>query len=625
MDKVKVTKHDVAVFDIECFPNYFLLAIKLVGDAPDNAITFEIHGADNKFTKIQVAEIKEILKMVKALIGFNSLSYDVPMLLRACNDGTAKELKEFSSRIIGNRFTDTHTSAAVQAFNDIVYHIDVKACSPLPFYSLKRWAGLLHCQSQQELPIDPDELLNETTAAQIKAYCINDLQVTEDLFVHLHSDIRARGVLSEAYDVNCVNLSRAAVCERIIRQITNTRGQYGINNDFNRKFRYKAPHYVEFQNRFLEQHKKAYEATQFYIKETDKREIVADSVYFKSDPIMFGGAEFNIGIGGIHTNDGIMKIDARENDYDILNFDVGAYYPSLIMNDKLGPKNHTKRHSFLSALSKLYLRRMEAKQNDDKIMNHALKVPLNSVSGKLNGKYSMLYAPDAYIQMTLTGQLLILMLSEYFVKAGAKIYSANTDSLIITFPRNLRSDIISTAEEWENNCNCHLDHDEFLAVYSRDVNSYFAIMLDGSVKRKGCFSTHGTDPAVLNSPQGQVAYDACINRALTRAPLDEYIYAEKRIEPFIFCANSTKGAKFQGTRLGKSFRFIWVSDWVKDGRDVIYRDTEQVYKIPNSSGCQPIMVIPTDRVEIDNTLGKIDRRRYVDLAKTTWESCGGNL
>ena len=58
-----------------------------------------------------------------------------------------------------------------------------------------------------------------------------------------------------------------------------------------------------------------------------------------------------------------------------------------------------------------------------------LKIVLNSVFGQFGNPYSTLCDPEAFLAVTLSGQLLLLDLIERLDMAGAEILSVNTDGL----------------------------------------------------------------------------------------------------------------------------------------------------------------------------------------------------
>ena len=163
----KFKDQDVA-FDIECFSNFFLIVFK----SDKHWVEFAAYEG----TPMKAREsLKEILYSCRTLIGFNSLSYDIPMLLRCMTGATVEELYEFSQRIVGNRFVDFQTREAIQAFGEIVNHVDVMA-SVTGFVSLKLCSARLHCQTIEDLPYHPDTALDKQQMEHVTKYCHQDCE-----------------------------------------------------------------------------------------------------------------------------------------------------------------------------------------------------------------------------------------------------------------------------------------------------------------------------------------------------------------------------------------------------------------------------------------------------------------
>ena len=113
------------------------------------------------------------------------------------------------------------------------------------------------------------------------------------------------------------------------------------------------------------------------------------------------------------------------------------------------------------------------------------KIMINGTFGKTGSPYSILFAPEMLIQTTLTGQLSLLMLIEWHEHYGIPIVSANTDGIVVNCPRDKVSLSEALITEWQTRTGLEMETVEYKAIYSRDVNNYFAVKSDGSVKRKG--------------------------------------------------------------------------------------------------------------------------------------------
>ena len=110
------------------------------------------------------------------------------------------------------------------------------------------------------------------------------------------------------------------------------------------------------------------------------------------------------GLGGVHTKD-------ESCNYAGVSFDVASLYPHIIMHPECAP-SHLDEAQFHAIYARLIERRLAAKRAGDKPTSDALKLVLNSCFGAFNYAYSPLYSPDAFLAITVSGQLCLLALAE---------------------------------------------------------------------------------------------------------------------------------------------------------------------------------------------------------------------
>ncbi len=138
--------------------------------------------------------------------------------------------------------------------------------------------------------------------------------------------------------------------------------------------------------------------------------------------------------------------------------------------------------------------------------NEGGKIFLNGTFGKTGSPYSILFAPEMLIQTTITGQLSLLMLIEWHEYYGIPVVSANTDGIVIKCPRDKVYISEHLIKEWEKTTGLEMETVEYRGIYSRDVNSYFAVKSDGEVKRKGEYSKAGLSEK--KNPDVEICSDA---------------------------------------------------------------------------------------------------------------------
>ena len=167
----------IAFFDVEVFPNLFLVNWKYEGD--DKACIHMINPTSQ--------EIEELLKL--KLIGFNCRRYDNHILYGRYIGYDNKQLYELSKKIIGGYKRSLFGEAYNISYTD-VYDFSSKK------QSLKKFQielGIHH----QELGFPFDEPVAEENWPLVIEYCDNDVIATEAVFHYRKEDFIARQILAE--------------------------------------------------------------------------------------------------------------------------------------------------------------------------------------------------------------------------------------------------------------------------------------------------------------------------------------------------------------------------------------------------------------------------------------------
>lgn len=175
-DPVINDDRSIVFFDVEVFPNLFIVVWKYPGE----------NTTPVKMINPRPREIEDILKY--RLIGFNNRKYDNHMLY-ACLIGYSNyQLYQLSQNIIEHKrgfFSEAYSIS----YTDI-YDFAAKK------QGLKKWEielGIHH----QELGLKWDEPVPEELWEKVAGYCVNDVLATEAVFNHLQGDFTAREVLAD--------------------------------------------------------------------------------------------------------------------------------------------------------------------------------------------------------------------------------------------------------------------------------------------------------------------------------------------------------------------------------------------------------------------------------------------
>jgi hypothetical protein len=135
------------------------------------------------------------------------------------------------------------------------------------------------------------------------------------------------------------------------------------------------------------------------------------------------------------------------------------------------------------------------------------------------------------IQTTVTGQLALLMLIEWHELNGIPVVSANTDGIVIACPRHLIPVSDALIKEWERRTGLEMETSEYAAIYSRDVNNYFAVKTSGEVKRKGEYSKAGL--VEKKNPDVEICSDAVADYLSKGTPIIYTLAACRDIRKFV--------------------------------------------------------------------------------------------
>ena len=184
----------IVFFDIEIFPNLFMVCWKYEGE--DKPVVTMFNPKPD--------EIEELLKF--RLIGFNNRRFDNHMLYGALLGYTPEQLFALSNRLI-NEKTGFFGEAYNLSYTD-VYDFAAKK------QSLKKWEIELSIH-HQELGLPWDQPAPEDMWMKVAEYCQNDVVATEAVFHHLKGDFTARKILADLAGMT-VNDTTNSLTTRII-------------------------------------------------------------------------------------------------------------------------------------------------------------------------------------------------------------------------------------------------------------------------------------------------------------------------------------------------------------------------------------------------------------------------
>lgn len=573
----------ILVFDTEVYSNYFLLMFKAVESG--KVMAFELYDG----YKFNAPLVLDIFKK-HTVVSFNGINFDMPVLSLALRGRDNAQIKEACDDIIlrGAKPWDIERDFNVPQLKNFD-HIDLCEAVPGVMISLKMYGARLHAKRLQDLPIEPDAIIEPGQRPQLISYCENDLDTTIDLWRKATDPkdniIHTRELLSAEFGIDMRSKSDAQCAEAMIKvRVTEKKGEQ-IGRHYvapGTSYKFKPPAFIKFQTDLLRGVFAGVLDADFVVQDTGQIAL-PESI---SKLVTINGTSYKMGLGGLHsTEESIAHIS--DSEMILRDRDVVSYYPSLILQCGLSPANMGGH--FQAVFKDFFDRRIAAKKSGDKSTAQTLKIVLNGTFGKLGSKYSILYSPDLLIQVTVSGQLAILMLIERMELAGIPVVSANTDGIVMACPVHLEREMLDVVRQWEIDTGLETEETQYRALFSRDVNNYMALKVGGGYKVKGTL----VPPGVQKNPDNEIVSEAVCKFLDMGIPIAETIMACRDIRKFLRVKRVTGGGKWNGQYLGRVVR------WYRAvGQTGYIEYVTNGNKVGGSDGAQPLMELtgefPTD-------------------------------
>lgn len=333
----------------------------------------------------------------------------------------------------------------------------------------------------------PKEYLNE-----MADYNDNDVYIVAELIRMNQEEVLLRYRISEEYKVDVYSASRSTIADKVI---------------------------VKLYSKFTGLHPKAFIDTKTIRRKILVSEILSDKIAFSTPELndilsdirsltlrgekgefdrefTFMGTSYTIATGGLHSNE-IPAVYVENSDSIIVDRDVASYYPNMIRSLKVCQK-HLIPKAWFRIADTIVDERLEhkhlAKDKSLDVMErdkHAtaaacLKIVANAgIFGKMGSEKSFLCDKKAMYQVTINGQLFLLMLIEKLELAGIHVVSANTDGIVTIVPRELEQTADDICHWWEKHLGLELEFTYYTKYVTEGVNSYLTVKRGGSSKFKG--------------------------------------------------------------------------------------------------------------------------------------------
>lgn len=550
------------MFDIEIYPDYFEVGFKTIeGRKLRQFEMYSMHPLD----------MQGILQICASytLISFNGIDFDIPVMFYVMTclhngytiDDAITAGKELADRIIAGRLRSWQVYKAYDfqppAWLD---HIDLMEPVPGVQIGLKLYAARLHSKLIQDLPYAPNENVfgwPEDRRAKILEYNDRtDLDATIELYLDATkpSDniIETRVNIGHKFGIDVRSKSDAQIAEAAIKhavcKLKGVSNIYKSDIPQGTVFRYQPPEFLHFKTPLMQ---KVYETVvnaRYVVNESGGIDMPPE---IKTLKVTMGRSTYTMGIGGLHSTESRQAIRCTD-DEELIDIDGTSFYPYWILLCALFPPNMGQ--DFQKVYKEFYDLRVAAKKAGNKSFAQTYKIILNGAYGKLGSRYSILYAPNLMIQVTLTGQLALLMMIESMELAGIPVVSANTDGIVTHVKSKQKLPLSFVVNEWVERIGMDVEYTHYRALYSRDVNSYVAIKKDpkDKPKTKGALAKSDTQ----HNPSNEIVKQAVVEFLWKGTPIAETILKCRDVRQFLSVCRVTGGGQVPTEQQ-------WVDDWVQ--------------------------------------------------------------
>lgn len=501
--------HDktVIIYDIESFPNFFCCTCK-------NTETQSIRTFEISLRQSDILELSNYFSKKELLFcGYNNKHYD---------DVVINYIIMYAEKMI--QFPKLRITDSIFNLSQYIIKEDIDKYKRFKYanlfesmdlltmmFSSKLRVGLkemqltMHYDNVLEYEGDFNDYVQPEDYSKIIEYNINDVESTTCLFNKLvdKGEIDLRLFIEEEYGFNALSMDSVKFGETILAKKVCEE----LHIDKRQLEKMRSPmDMIPLKDVILPFIK--YKNPKFQQVLEDMKEQIVSSKERKSyeNKFVVSNLQYSIGIGGIHSINKPRIYVPKEDEY-IGHLDVNSMYPSFIVQYGWFPTQLGK--AGLDVYIDLYYQRLHAKHSGQKLKNLALKLVLNSVTGKMQQETSWLYDPKSVFKIRINGQLVLLMLADILLQYDCEIIQVNTDGVMFIAKKDRESDIMESVSELERLTKLSFEADRYEAFYQYAVNDYFGVVNENKIDKKGMFITEnklgkGLTPTII--PKAVIAY-----------------------------------------------------------------------------------------------------------------------
>ena len=331
-------------------------------------------------------------------------------------------------------------------------------------------------------------------------YNLNDVFIVAEIVRLKPDEIKSRYAVSASYEVDVLNSSRSNMADVLFQKFYTKFSGIPYDRWKDGRTERKAMSIgkiifdcVRFKNPQLQELLAKLRKTVMYRVNKDSLQ----------EEIVIGKTVYNLATGGLHSKDipmeiwsttewnGVYRSSTGEiidksaigntRKFTIKHADVSSYYPSIMAFYGVAPA-HMIKSAFRNLIQWMKDTRVAVKHSDEAVVDGiprdvlalVLKIVINSIYGKFGFENGPLYDRLATLQVTINGQLMLLMLCEELEANGIPIISANTDGLMVKVYEDKEEDFNRIVDWWQKTTGMSMDADVLHCLIARDVNNYIA-------------------------------------------------------------------------------------------------------------------------------------------------------
>lgn len=470
---------DLVFYDVEVFPNLFL-------------VNYKFKGAGKPVVRLINPTPKEIEELLRfKLVDFNGRRYDRHILYGRLLGYSNEQLFNLSQNIINAQKGDQNRALFNEAYNlgyTDVYDFAAKK------QSLKKWEielGLKH----HELGLAWDEPVPEELWPKVAEYCDDDVLALEAVFDHLSADFTARQILADlAGGGSTVNDTTNTLTGRII---------FGNNRKPQGEFNYRnlaepvfalEPDVMEFLKEIApemmaEPHGEAKSLLPYfpgykYEKgvSTYRGEEVGEGGCVRAVPGMHGNVAL-LDVASMHPHSALMEVIFG------VKF-TRAFYDIVYGRVHIKHKAWDKVNNMLEGRLSPYIQKVIAGEMSAKDLANALKIAINSVYGLTAAKFPNVFRDQRNVDNIVAkrGALFMLDLKYEVEKRGFTVAHIKTDSIKIP---DATADIIKFVMDFGKRYGYTFEHE---ATYDRMCLVNDAVYIAKYASAETCEKLYGYVP-----------------------------------------------------------------------------------------------------------------------------------